>query len=179
MTYQTIKGSRGFTLIEVLVSVLVLAIGLLGLASLQANSMKHNHNAYLRSQATVLAYDIIDRMRANISTAEAGNYDTAGSDTPSGSTNCQTGSCSATDMATFDINQWKCSVRAWTATDTDYVSVCGSSGLNIVGVLPGGEGAVVRNGDIYTVTVSYTERLEDRGAGTATEPVEIEVSTQL
>ena len=59
------KLSRGITLIEVLVTVVVLAFGLLGLAGLQANSLRNNHSAYLRSQATYLATDIIDRMRAN------------------------------------------------------------------------------------------------------------------
>jgi type IV pilus assembly protein PilV len=59
------QRQRGFTLIEVLIAVLVLGVGLLGLAALQTAGVRSNHNAYLRSQATVLAYDIIDRMRAN------------------------------------------------------------------------------------------------------------------
>lgn len=56
---------RGFTLLEVLVAVLVLTIGLLGLAGLQATAVRSNTSAYLRSQASILAYDIADRMRAN------------------------------------------------------------------------------------------------------------------
>lgn len=55
----------GFTLIEVLIAVLVLSIGLLGLAGLQAVSIRMNHGAYMRSQATNLAYEIADSMRAN------------------------------------------------------------------------------------------------------------------
>ena len=65
---------QGFTLIEVLVSLLVLSIGLLGLAALQATSLKANHGAYNRGQAIFLAYDIMDRMRANRTEALAGNY---------------------------------------------------------------------------------------------------------
>jgi type IV pilus assembly protein PilV len=57
--------SNGFTLIEVLVATLVLAVGLLGLLGLQAASIKNNLSAYNRSQATQLAYDMADRMRAN------------------------------------------------------------------------------------------------------------------
>lgn len=76
----------GFTLTEVLVAVIVLSIGLLGLASLQANSLKFNHSAYMRSQATHLAYSITDQMRANRSAALAGAYDIARADAPSGST---------------------------------------------------------------------------------------------
>lgn len=59
------RRQHGFTLIEVLVSLIVLAIGLLGLAQLQARGLKFNQDAYARSQATVLAYEMIDRMRAN------------------------------------------------------------------------------------------------------------------
>lgn len=75
---------RGFTLIEVMVAVIVLSIGLLGLAALQTTGLRNNHSAYYRSQATFLAYDIADRMRANRAAAIAGNYDLALSATPSG-----------------------------------------------------------------------------------------------
>ena len=55
----------GFSLMEVLIAMLVLAIGLLSLASLQAQSLRFNHDSYVRSQATILAYEIMDKMRAN------------------------------------------------------------------------------------------------------------------
>jgi len=58
--------TTGFTLIEVLVAVVVLAGGLLGLAALQVTSLSSNQTAYNRSQATQLAYDIADRMRTHI-----------------------------------------------------------------------------------------------------------------
>lgn len=69
------RKQGGFTLIEVLVTVVVLAIGLLGLAGLQATALSFNSTAYQRSQATNLAYDIIDRMRANATAARNGQYD--------------------------------------------------------------------------------------------------------
>jgi type IV pilus assembly protein PilV len=69
--------TRGFTLVEVLVALVVLSIGLLGIASLQLSSLRWNHGASLRSQATLLAYDIVDRMRANQIAANAGDYDAA------------------------------------------------------------------------------------------------------
>lgn len=56
---------RGFTLIEILVTVIVLSIGLLGLAGLQAVALKFNSTAYQRSQATILIYDMIEQIRAN------------------------------------------------------------------------------------------------------------------
>ncbi|MGE6528925.1 type IV pilus modification protein PilV [Pseudomonas sp. NPDC077382] len=57
--------SRGFTLVEVMVALVILAIGLLGMATLMMNSLQSNESAYSRSQATLMAYDILDRMRAN------------------------------------------------------------------------------------------------------------------
>lgn len=57
--------SRGFTLVEVLVTVVIFSVGLLGLAGLQATGIKLNHSSLIRSQATLLAYDVVDCMRAN------------------------------------------------------------------------------------------------------------------
>lgn len=59
------SNQNGASLIEVLVTVLLLATSLLALAALQTRSLQFNHSAYLRSQANILAYDIIDRMRIN------------------------------------------------------------------------------------------------------------------
>ena len=69
------RRQTGATLIEVLVAVLVTVIGVLGAASLQMNSVKFNHIANTRSHATMLAYDVIDRMRANRAAALNGSYD--------------------------------------------------------------------------------------------------------
>lgn len=63
------------SLLEVLIAALVLSIGLLGLAGLQTHSLRFNHGAYARSQANILANDIIDRMRTNATAAKAGQYD--------------------------------------------------------------------------------------------------------
>ncbi len=54
---------------------MVLSIGLLGLAGLQTRGVRDNHGAYLRTQATFSAKDLVDRMRANRPAALAGNYD--------------------------------------------------------------------------------------------------------
>lgn len=59
------RAAAGFTLIEVLVAMLVLAVGMLGIAAMQMRGLQFNHDAYLRSQISVLAYDIADRMRIN------------------------------------------------------------------------------------------------------------------
>jgi len=54
---------QGFTLVEVLITIIILAMGVLGLAALQMAGMRTNHSAYLRTQATIAAADLIDRMR--------------------------------------------------------------------------------------------------------------------
>lgn len=95
------RPQRGFSLIEVLVTVLILAIGLLGLAGLQSTALRSNHSAYLRSQATVLAYDIIDRMRANRTAALNGAYTVSWGGTLTGSS-----------MAATDIGAWKANLAA-------------------------------------------------------------------
>ena len=90
---RRIKSQRGFTLIEVLIAIVVLAIGLLGLAGLQASSLKNNTSAYTRSQAQLLAYDMLDRLRANREGVINGSYDDLLSSTPS-DPNCITSGCS-------------------------------------------------------------------------------------
>ena len=70
-------GSRhqtGVGLIEVLVAVLVLSIGFLGVAALQARSLSTNNSAMVRSMATIASYSILDAMRADITNALGGKY---------------------------------------------------------------------------------------------------------
>lgn len=86
MPIRAATSQRGLTLIEVLIAVLVLSIGLLGLAGLQATSLQFNHSANLRSQATNLAYEMTDRMRANRDAALNGQYNLALTATPSAGT---------------------------------------------------------------------------------------------
>ena len=74
-TPNTRHRHRGFTLIEALVALVVLSIGLLGVAALQLASLQANYGASQRTQATFLAQDIVDRMRANRDAAVAGDYD--------------------------------------------------------------------------------------------------------
>ena len=74
------RQQAGFTLIEVLIAVLLLSVGLLGLAGLQTASLRNNGSALLRSQATTIAYDILDQMRAGVSPANPNYspYETSG-----------------------------------------------------------------------------------------------------
>ena len=110
-TFKTIKiqdRSRGFTLIEILVTLVVLSIGLLGLAGLQLNGLKSNHSAYLRSQATILTQDITDRMRANRTVAVTGAYDIDIGEAAASASCTGTGAdCTAAGLAAADLYEWK------------------------------------------------------------------------
>lgn len=63
MNYKSKQS--GATLIEVVITVLVLATGLLAMGALQTRSLQYNQSAFMRSQANIFAYDIIDRIRLN------------------------------------------------------------------------------------------------------------------
>ncbi len=104
-----IKKTKGFTIIEVLVAMVILSIGVLGLGVLQLTAMQNTQGGYLRSQATILAYDIIDSMRADIPAVTGGNYNiTFAAATPAAvdcyglAANCTTG-----QIATSDLNRWR------------------------------------------------------------------------
>jgi type IV pilus assembly protein PilV len=96
-------SSLGFTLVEVLVALVVLSIGLLGLAGLQSRGLQFNQGAVMRTQATQLIYDLSDRMRANIKAFETGAYLGAGAATAT----CHTsGGCTPAQMAADDLATW-------------------------------------------------------------------------
>ncbi len=142
---STIPKSRGFTLLEVLIAVVVLSIGLLGIASLQAFGQRSNHSAYLRSQATALAYDMIDRIRANTAGLLNGNYNaidtTAG---PYSNPGCDSITCSSSQMAQYDMYDWQ---------------------QELATQLPAGNGKVTGagHGSVFTVTVMWDD--ERNGSG--------------
>lgn len=121
----------GFSLIEALVTLAILSIGLLGLAFLQAQGMQFSTSAYSRTQASILASDIIDRMRLN--PANTADYDTDGFIPDPG------GSCTLTG-----------------APDADNDRHCWYGRLQ--GSLPGGDGEIQINGDDVTVVVRWQER---------------------
>jgi len=69
-----VTAARGFTLIEVLITLVIVAIGLLGLAGLQLTSMNSQLESYQRAQALMLVEDMANRIRANAEEARAGAY---------------------------------------------------------------------------------------------------------
>ncbi len=117
MTHSNNQYSSGFTLIEILVAVLVMAIGLLGMAALQGAGLRNNQTAYYRSQAASLAYDMGDRMRANKRAVDNNNYAAVLGTETAPAYNCATtfpGSntfCLSNEMALADISQWLTSLQ--------------------------------------------------------------------
>ncbi|MDH5454431.1 MAG: type IV pilus modification protein PilV [Gammaproteobacteria bacterium] len=104
------RRQAGVSLIEVLVSTLILAIGLVGVAGMQALALHNNQEAQMRSHASALAYDLADRMRNNVAAANAGLYDPATASTQS---TCYTSSgCAMGDMARDDMQRWLANVAA-------------------------------------------------------------------
>lgn len=100
--------NKGFTLLEVLIALLVLSIGLIGLAGMLVISVKTNHSAYLRTQASFLAQSMADRMRANVLGVWNGQYKgTYGSSTVGSATTClDTALCGYAKVATRDGLIW-------------------------------------------------------------------------
>jgi len=137
---HTMNKNAGFTLIEVLIAMLVLAVGLLGLAGLQATSLRNNQTAYNRSQATQLAYDLADRMRANI--AGKARYTAILASSATAKTNCLTTTgCTPADLAENDLFEWNRAV--------------GNS-------LPGGIGTIASpTANMFTITITWDEDRDD------------------
>ena len=99
-------GQRGFTLVEVLVALVVLSVGLLGMAKMVMVSAHSNDSAYLRSQATALAYQAMDSMRANLSASTTNGYITPMGFMPAAAGNCAA-YCPPPALALSDVYGWK------------------------------------------------------------------------
>jgi type IV pilus assembly protein PilV len=134
------RKQDGFTLLEVLIALLVLSIGLLGLAALQTIGLRSNQMASTRTQATQRAYDMSDRMRANQIGVDAQSYiQSTTSDIPDVEVNCATATCTATQIVIFDKANW----------------------LTEVTGLPGGRGRITRDASgpfvQHTITIFWDE----------------------
>lgn len=110
MTPTFRQRQAGLSLLEVLISALVLSAGLLGLASLQIASMKTTHNSHQMQQATWLVNDLMEQMRANRTGAVAGNYTAATDCTAAPNPLCISSSCNAAQLAAYDLYRIRCGI---------------------------------------------------------------------
>jgi type IV pilus assembly protein PilV len=138
-----LSSEHGFSMVEVLVALVVLAVGMLGIASLHVVSLQSNGSAISRMQAVGLAGELADRIRANRNAGSAYAY-VAGSTNPEdqGCTNdaATADPCTAAEMAESDLAAWEAQIEA---------------------TLPGSPAGSVTftdgNPDTYVITVSWFE----------------------
>jgi type IV pilus assembly protein PilV len=96
---------RGMTLVESLVALVVLSVGMLGIASLHLTSLKTGRTALTRTHAVNLVNDMGDRIRANPMARDA--YDTSDYAAPPATHNCVvTSNCSTQELAEDDLSRW-------------------------------------------------------------------------
>lgn len=153
------RSIQGFSLIEVLIALVVLAFGLLGLAFMQVLSVRYTQSAQHRTIATNLAYEMLDMMRANSKAAKQYGYVTEadfGAAPPAGG-------CPRTGDVSYlkNIERWNCEVRS---------------------SLPAGKGSVVFTGDEVTVSLAWSDDVgqeDGKGAGVAGKTTKFELSTRL
>ena len=130
-------NQRGLTLIESMVALLVISIGLLGIAALQITAMNQNTSSLNHSQAVWIAYNMSDRIRANL--PEFANYDGIDTSTGPGGGNCETASCDTNAMMDADAAEW----------------------TQLIQGLPSGRGTITANADGLLITVMW----DDDGTG--------------
>jgi type IV pilus assembly protein PilV len=159
--------SRGFTMIEILVALLVFAVGVLGAGALQLANFNNNKSNFYRSQAIILAQEIIDQMRVNPNAARNGSqFDDINTDNLNVSNpDCQTSSdgCSPDDLAQMSLFNWQ-------------------NNLLNSGVFPleGTRGTISRDGNAFTVTISWDDQAWDGSTGRkATEESSYSVTVTL
>ena len=144
---EKLHRSKGFSLLEVLIAILIVATGVLGIAGLQIVSLQNNTSALFRTQANQMAYDIIDRARANPVADYSLDID---ADAPA-APDCTNMDCDSDQMANYDLNVWLTDITA---------------------TLPQGDASVVVAGNLFTVTVEWDDSRDGNSA-----PVSIGVST--
>lgn len=137
---------RGFTLVEVMVSVFVLSVGIFGIVGMQLNAFRSNQQSAIAVLATQLAQDMAERIRANdgvTSLSDAQNpylFDTSDTDAahspPKG---CYAVQCTPAEMAAADIHEWKMRIVG------EGVNKAGDDKPGRLHGLPGGRGVICRD----------------------------------
>lgn len=112
------SAQRGVTLLEVMISVLILGVGMLGIAAMQTTALRNSQSSFERSQAVMHSYAIIDAMRANRPAALAGSYNMAMA--------CVAPGVGGGTLAEKDLNQWIVSMKTDMGGSAADATTCGS-----------------------------------------------------
>lgn len=153
------QRSTGVTLIEILVAILIISFGILGTAGLQMAGLRAALGANQRTTATLLAYDIADRMRANMAGVNANNYQGYTATDQSATCLADVG-CTAQQMAQHDTWEWGQAIAAQLPSGIGIVCRDSSpdDGVNNASQVSAGCDGL---GNIYVIKVWW---LEDRSA---------------
>jgi len=165
--YRYSPVAPGFTLLEVLIAIVVVAFGLLGLAGLQVFALKNNQSASLRVAATNLTSDIVDRMKANYIGVINGDYNRPNTaDYGTAVPGCtQATGCTPNDLASNDLKQWQDRVAA--ALPGGVGIVCLDSDPTDPGATPVAPGCDNTGTTSYAVKIWwYADRTAANPAGT-------------
>lgn len=155
------KRSRGFTMVEVMVSVIIFSIGLIGVARLQVVAKQSNYDAVQRVTATSIAQDLVSRMRANSSALSTYvendgalqiNYNDANSEPT-----CNAGTCTDEQLAAHDLWEIEQDMIGMTEQDASDNPVGGLSLPTVCISAVDDAGNVLDDGDsgIYTVAIAW------------------------
>jgi len=100
----------GYVLFEALIAVVIAAVGFIGAARMQTLGLAMNNSAQVRQKATLLGYQMADRIRANQAGVNAHAYDNP----TAGSTSClvATGGCTPTQLAAADVGEWEAEIAS-------------------------------------------------------------------
>lgn len=142
------KRQGGVGLIEVLIAVLVFALGILGMASMQVKAKRTSYDALQRSLATSLARDIVERMRSNPSNASLaifGAVDDIGGGTLTKPKDCKANTCSPTELASYDIWEWEQALDG----------AAEQSGDTNAGGLVSPKACITHNAGVVTVAIAW------------------------
>lgn len=146
-THASNTAQHGFSMLEILITLVIVAIALLGTAGLQVYAMRVNQSGQFRTQAIFLASDIAERMEANRAAAIAGNYvQTLTSTTTVPAFDCTTTACNSANLANWDLSQWGQAIAILLPQATWQIS----------------QTSVSNNPITYSIVISWTDRSSDK-----------------
>lgn len=125
MKDASIRTQSGASLVEVMVAVMVLAVGLLGVGAMQAVALRNGQSSLERTQAVIQSYAILDLVRANRANAVAGYYNT-GNDPLCSAAAVDPDDPAGEQAAGADVNTWLSSLKTAMGSGADDTTTCGA-----------------------------------------------------